>query len=1135
MKKNKLLVRRRSVYLLLLGLLFSSFTLQAKDTTNISINKTGVSIRTLLNEIEKTTSYQFIYNEKLVDADQIVSVNLHNQPLEHILNNIFKDTDISYTIVDNQIILAPKQNNEQQQKHIIQGTITDVEGNGLPGVSIFIKSNPSIGTITDIDGKYTLEAPQDAVLVIKYIGFTTQEIKVDNKNTIDIQMKEDAKALDEVVVVGYTTQRKADLTGAVASVKMETLNDMASTGISDALQGRMSGVTILQNSGAPGAGTAIHIRGVGTFGNKEPLYVIDGVPAENMNDVSPTDIERVDVLKDASSSAIYGSRAANGVVLIQTKRGKLNSEKINVSLNTYHGFSTPSKKMKLLNAQDRNMIHKEAYTNAFNDLKSPKPEDIANYKKTMELYSDDRLQNTETNWQDEVFKDIAYQGNYDLSVAGGSKNATYSVMLGNFTQDGILKETSFERTSIRVNTEIQLFKGFKFGENLMVSHSKQKIVPDMQASGAIISALRADPSVPVYDSEGKLSGSGLLKPDIQNPVGIIKRADRTKKRDRVFGNVYAEYNFLKDFTLKTDFGYDRSDWGDNWFSPKVPEAGRASNNNELTVYDEKDTKWMNTTTIRFNKQIKQHNLMVLGGHSYEYRNITYTDARGSGFLSEDKKSRYLGAATNIMWMLGGRNDQALDSWFGRADYSFADKYLLSASFRADGSSKFSKDNRWGYFPSISAGWRISEERFFEALKSKVQNLKLRASWGKLGNENLSFSNSPFYPTYTIYANSTDNDGYNVVFGNKEHATIGRYESTLPNPDLKWETTTQYDAGIDVTFLNDFDFGFDYYSKDSKDVLVNIPIPAMSGFKRKIVNGAKVRNRGFEFNAAYTTKLTNDLSIRAYGNIATVSNKVTSLGGGTPFSLTSYRGSSINRVEKGQPIGYLWGYKTDGIFRTQAEIDAYINKDGKKIQKDAKPGDIKFVDIDGNGSIDGNDRTKIGSGFPKVTYGFGIDLTYKGFDLNMFFQGVGGSQIFNALKYEGMFVDPQYNQYAAIKGRFHETNNPDGKLPRVTTDDKNGNRSRFSDYYVESGSYLRMKTLTLGYTFNKEITGKLKLQKLRLYATAQNLFTITPYSGFDPDLGNAYANERGNNSTEIGVDRGQFPQPRTFIFGVNINF
>ena len=1020
---------------------------------------------------------------------------------------------------------------------IVKGTITNADNNEpLIGVAVLEKENPTNGTTTDLDGNFTLSVPSNAELTIRYVGFITENIKVSGRTTINVALKEDIKALNEVVVVGYTTQKKADLTGAVASVKMDNLKDMASVGISDALQGRMSGVTILQNSGAPGSGTAIHVRGVGTFGNKEPLYVIDGVPADNMNDLSPSDIERVDVLKDASSSAIYGSRAANGVVLIQTKRGK--EGKPSVSFNTYHGFSSPAKKMKVLNATQRNAIHKEAYTTAYNDgyaAATDKAAYTATYKKNIAVYDDPYMEETRTNWQNEIFRKGAHQSNYDLSATGGAKNMKYSVMLGQYDQDGILKESSFSRTTLRVNTEIELFKGFSLGENLMVSHSKQKVVPDMSASGAIISALRADPSVSVRTEKGKYSGSGLLNPDIVNPVAAIERADRTRTRDRIFGNLYAGYTFLNDFNVKTDFGYDWTDLNDNWFNCMVPEAGRASSTNELTVYDSKRVKWMNTTTINYNKEVGRHRFMALGGHAYEYYKETYTDARGTGFLDESKKSRYLGAATQIAWSTGGKYDSALDSWFGRLDYSFADKYLFSASFRADGSSKFADGNRWGYFPSFSGGWRISEESFFEGLKSTVDNLKLRGSWGKLGNENLTFASNAFYPTYPLYVNTSDDEGYYAVFGKGETSYSGRYGSSLPNPNLKWEITTQYDFGLDFTLFGKFDFGMDYYSKDSKDVLVNIPVPKTSGYSSQTVNAATIRNSGFELNGSYATTLTNGFSIRAYGNMATVKNEVRSLGDGNSFSLTQYRGSNINRVDVGEPMAFLYGYKTDGIFRSQAEIDAYVNAKGDKIQKDAKPGDLKFVDVDGDGKISGSDRTNIGNGFPKITYGFGLDLAYKGFDLNMFFQGVGGSKIFNALKYEGMFVDPSYNQYADIMDRFHPENNPNGSGPRVTTDDKNGNRSNFSDYYVESGSYLRMKTLTLGYTLDKALSRKIGLQKLRLYFTAQNLFTITPYSGFDPDLGNAYGNELGSTNTEIGIDRGQIPQPRTYIVGLNINF
>lgn len=1129
-------------YILLMGLFLFSFTLRAKQSALISLNKNKTTIRAILNEIEQSTSYSFLYNNNIVDTDkEAVSINVKNKPLKDVLNNIFEDTDIAYTIVDNQIILSLKQkeasNSALEQKqdgtkqaNAISGVITDSRtGEFLPGVSVVVKGTTN-GTVTDVDGRYTLNAPSDATLVFSYIGFIPQELKISGKKTLDIGMQEDARSLEEVVVVGYSTQKKADLTGAVSSVKMASLNDMSTSGINSALQGRMSGVTVLQSSGAPGSGTSIRIRGMGTFGNNEPLYVIDGMPADNMNDINPGDIERIDVLKDAASAAIYGSRAANGVVIIQTKKGG-KSDKVNIAFNMHHGFSTPQKKIDVLNAEQRNMIHLEAYDNAvkYDGYTIKAGEDPTKY------YNSDYAKVSRTNWQDEVFSSAAYQANYDLSFSGGSEKFKYNIMAGHLTQDGLLKNSSFNRTTLRINTELELIKNLKVGENLMITHSKQNIVPEMGASGAIASALQFDPSVSVYEDEAKgiYSGSGDLGADLINPVAILDRADRKRTRNRIFGNAYLEYKFLEDFTFKTDLGYDWSNWEDKWFVTKVPEAGRASNTNELTQREWNNTKWITTTTLKYDKTFGLNKLMVLGGTSYEAYNSEYTNARGTGFISEEKSQRYLSAATNIAWMQGGREEWAMNSYFARLDYSFGDRYLLSANFRTDGSSKFSKGNRWGYFPSVSGGWRISEESFFESLKDKaIQNLKFRASWGKLGNQDMGSN----YPTKVLIANTTDNDGYNTVFGSTETVGFGRYESTLANPDLKWEVTTQTDLGIDVSFLNKFDLGFDYFIKKSSDVLLEIPVPSLAGVDGgKMVNAAEVRNRGFDMNLSYNTKI-NDLNISAYGNFSSVKNEVLSMGTGSRNMFTSaYRGTNITRTRAGEPIAHFYGYKTDGIFKTQADIDNYVNKDGDKIQPNAKVGDLKFLDLDGNGKIDSDDQTNIGSGFPDFTYGFGADLEYKGFDFSFFFQGVAGYDIFNALKYEGMFVDPRYNQFSSILDRYHPENNPNGNGPRVTIKDTNNNR-RMSDYYVDKGDYLRLKTLTVGYTFNKNTIKKLRLQKLRVYATVQNLLTFTSYKGFDPELGETYANEIGNYGvTEIGVDRGQFPQPKTFIMGINVNF
>lgn len=1015
----------------------------------------------------------------------------------------------------------------EQQQLVVTGTVQDVDGMGIPGVNVIVKGG-STGVVTDMDGKFSLPVSVGTVLEFRYVGYLTEEVKVTGRKPLNITLREDSKLLDAIVVVGYTTQKKADLTGAVSSVKVEGLNDLAVTGINNALQGRMSGVTVLPSSGAPGATTSVRIRGMGTFGNNEPLYVIDGMATENMNDINPSDIERIDVLKDAASAAIYGSRAANGVVIIQTKKGK--NGKPSVTFNTYHGVSTPQKMLKLLTARQRNLIHLEAYQNAVDDGLSivPGDNDPRNY------YYSDYAQQTRTNWQDEVFTN-GYQGNYDLSIAGGSDRMKYNIMGGHLTQDGIVKKSGFDRTTFRINTEIELAKGLTVAENLMIVHSDQQIVPDMgYFSGAITSALLFDPAVPVYTENGGYSGVGALAADLRNPVAIVDRADHRKVRDRIFGNAYAQYVFLKDFTIKTDFGYDWSKWGEKEFKPKFLEAGGVSNTNELTQKDWVSTRWMNTTSLKFEKDMKSHHLMVMAGYSFEEYSMEFTNTRGTGFVSEDPSQRYMSAATQIAWAQGGREEWALLSYFGRLDYSFAGRYLLSVNFRTDGSSKFAKDNRWGYFPSISAGWRISEEKFFEPIRDVVSNLKIRGSWGKLGNQNI-YSN---YPTKTIIANTTDDDGYNVVFGKNGAVTAGRYEATIANPDLKWEVTTQTDLGLDLTLFNKLDIGLDWYNKVSTDVLIQVPAPSLAGATSDPwQNAAKVRNRGFDMNLAYNTHI-RDFRITAYGNISTVKNEVLALGTGSSALFTSsYRGTNITRTTVGEPIAHFYGYKTDGIFRSQEAIDQYVNKNGEKIQPDAHLGDIKFVDVNGDGVIDDLDKTNIGNGFPDFSYGFGADLAWKGFDMSFFFQGVAGYDILNAMTFEGMFVDVRYNQFADIMDRFHPERNPNGSLPRVIIGDRDANNNRKpSDYYINSGDYLRFKSLTVGYTFDKKLTRKLGINKLRLYMTAQNLFTITKYKGYDPDLGDTYASETDHYGvTEVGVDRGQFPQPRTFVFGANINF
>lgn len=989
------------------------------------------------------------------------------------------------------------------QEKKITGVVVDSKSMPIPGVNVLVKSTGA-NAVTDIDGNFDIKVEdQNSELEFSSIGFKTLKQKVGNSSTLQIVLNDDSQELEEVVVVGYTTQKKKDLTGAVSSVKMSTIKDLSTSGISSALQGHMSGVTVLQSNGAPGAGTAIRIRGIGTLNNSEPLYVIDGMPADNMNDLNPSDIERIDVLKDAASAAIYGSRAANGVVIIQTKKGS--EGKSTISFNTYYGFASPIKKINLLDAEQRNMIHQEAYANDGNTAPA--------------YYTSDYAKVTRTNWQDEVFTNSAVQKNYDLSFSGGSKTIRYNLGFANLGQEGILKNTGYDRTTFRINTEMDIAKGLKIGENMMITNSTKKDVLDSGFAGAISSALKFDPSIPVYDENGAYSGSGELATDYINPVAVVERSDIKHHAKRIFGDVYAEYKFLNDFTFKTDFGYDWRDNRDKEFYTRRPEAGRTTLQNELIERYNESTRVMNTTTLKYTKNIDKHNIMALLGASYEdYQELNGNQSLG-GFVSEDAAQRYASAATRINYVDGIKTDWALGSFFSRVDYDFDGKYLLSASFRADGSSKFAEANRWGYFPSASFGWRISNESFFENAKTYVQNLKFRASYGSLGNQNI-YSN---YPTKPSISNTTDNDGYYVVFGSGETATIGRFESTIPNENLKWEVTTQANVGLDINFLNDFDLTLDFYDKKTSDVLLQVPIPSLPGVRNNPwVNAADVDNKGFEANLNYRTKI-NELSINVYGNFSHVKNEVTSLGqeGVSAIYLNSYNGQNITRTTVGEPINHFYGYKTGDLFRTQADIDNYVNSKGDKIQPNAQVGDMKFMDLNNDGQLNDKDKANLGDGFPDFSYGFGSELAYKGFDFSFFFQGTSGKEIFDATLYEGDFVNSKYNQFASILDRYNPSNT-NGSVPRATISDRNDNK-RFSDYYVKNGDYLRLKNVILGYSLDKGLLEKIHVTKLRLYVNLQNYLTFTDYKGFDPDI------------IESGVNVGQFPQPKTFLMGLNVNF
>ncbi|MEN7551620.1 TonB-dependent receptor [Rapidithrix thailandica] len=1107
----------------LTGVLFAH-NLEGQQLREVKVNIQAhdITLEEALTLIEKQTQFKFSYVRSQIPLNKKVTLTTNHQDLEVLLQDIAREANVSFKRVNNQIgvkknpVVQAVVDEEVQQDRLITGTVIETGSKEpLVGATVLVKGT-SIGTITDLDGNFKLSVPAGKEqLVVSSVGYEIKEITLGSQDKITVTLSVAVKALEEVVVIGYGVQQKADLTGAVSSVKIEEIENTPATGINHALQGRMPGVTVYRNSGAPGSSASIRIRGIGTFGNTDPLYVVDGMPIENLNDINPNNIERIDVLKDAAASAIYGSRAANGVVLINTKSGSKEG-KLNVAFNTYHGIQQPSKKLEVLNAEQRNLIHAEAYLN--------------DGKTVPDYYSDPQNAITRTDWQDEIFNNAAYIGNYDVQINGGDEKAQYSFMVGHFKNEGLLTNTDYQRTTVRLNTTFNLSKNLQVGENLLISTNKNTMVNTVSDfTGALVSALLYQPDVPVYanPATGELSGAALGA-DIQNPVGLVNRYDRTNRRNRVFGNAFIKWDITPDVELKTSLGYDWADHKHKWFVPSVPEEGRKTSYNELNQSVRESQRWISTTTAKFQKTFGKHEVEALAGMSMEEFQSTNVDVRVSGFISEGGDARYLNAATALNWATGGREEWGLLSYFGRLNYSFDDKYLFSVNLRTDGSSKFSKDNRWGVFPSVSAGWRISSEPFFEPVQF-VSNLKIRGSYGQLGNQNI-WNN---YPMYTRVRNTSDNDGYKVVFGEGGDAQIGRYEDGIINKDLKWEVTTQTDFGLDLGLFDDrIEITADYYLKKSTGVLLQVPITSLPGVSTApFVNGADVENKGFEFSLGYH-KREGDFKYNVTGNFSIVKNEVLSMGAGNEaIYSSSYRGKSISRTVVGEPIAHFFGYKTDGLFQSQEEVDNYTNSEGALLQKDAKPGDIKFKDINNDGIINADDRTYIGDGFPDFTYGLNFNAEYRNFDFTVFFQGVGGYQVLNTLKYTGLFVDPRYNQFEDILDRW-TANNPGASVPRVTADDKNGNQ-RISDFFVEDANYLRLKNLTVGYTFSNLLLSKIGAKKVRVYLTAENLLTFTEYKGYDPEIGESYPENFG--ITELGVDRGQYPQPRTFIIGANFKF
>jgi len=1013
------------------------------------------------------------------------------------------------------------------QSYEIKGTVVDSSGDPLPGVTILVK-NTSKGVSTDFDGNFVIPSVNNGdTLVFSYIGFTTREIIVNNSSDLRVVLTEDTQSLDEVVVVGYGTQKKSVVTGAISSVKAEDLEGLPVERVEQALQGRVSGVVIAADAGQPGSSSTVRVRGITTLGNNNPLWVIDGVvvDAGGIGYLNQSDIQSIEVLKDAASLAIYGARSAGGVILITTKQGKIG--KIAVNYTGFAGISAPAKKLSLLNGAEYGAVLNEASINDGGSV----------------LFNDVASLGVGTNWQDVIFNDSAIRYSHEVSLSGGNDVSTFYASFGLSDQEGIVMSevSNFNKKNIRLNSTHKLSEYIKIGQTLGYAHKKSMgIGTNSEFGGPLSSAINLDPLTPVVvtdpviangspystnpvfrDANGNPYGiSQWVGQEMTNPMGDIQRQiGNYGWSDDLVGNAFIEVTPIEGLVFKSSLSGKLSYWGGEGFTPEYYlQATSVNTQNRLSRSRAKGFGWNLENTVAYNKTLDLHDFSVLLGQGVyvdddssevgiTYFDLPVTSREEASFnfpVTDDQKVGYTWTGTL----------HKVTSLFARFNYNYDEKYLLTGIVRRDGSSRFGANNKYGYFPSFSAGWNVSREEFWPE-NDIVSTLKIRGGYGVTGND------------------AIGNFGYLALIGGGRNYTFGSdggviYTGFSPNapdnPDLKWEETSQTNIGFEARLFNDFSLTFDYYTKETTGILQSVEIPGYVGASGSpIGNVADMENSGLEFELGYKKTL-GDLKLSVNGNVSYLQNEVTFLGndkefigGGAGFQAMG----EVTRIQVGESINSFYGYRTNGVFQSFDEVNSYVGSAGTPIQPDAVPGDFKWMDLNGDGTITDEDRTFLGTPLPKYTFGLTVSLNYKDFDLMMFTQGVAGNKIFQGLRRLDV---ANANYQTSILQRWTGAGSTNTH-PRLTNSDPNGNYGRFSDFYLEKGDFIRFKTVQFGYTLPTDLVNKIGAQKLRLFVTGENLLTLTDYTGFDPEIG-------GN---VMGIDKGYYPQARSFMFGLNLQF
>jgi TonB-linked SusC/RagA family outer membrane protein len=1064
------------IFLLLITIGLSSvFASTSSAQTKIDVNVNNVSLEELFKDIQSKSEFIFFYKDNVLKHK--VSLDLKNASVTTILDLALKDTNLSYKVNNRQVVI--KEIPQRQKNKIIKGTVVDETGAPLMGATVKAKDT-NLGVATDFDGEFTLTVPESTTtIVISYIGFATQEIDIKDKTNIEVTLIADSAALDEIVIIGYGTEQKSLLSDAVTTVKSNQIRDLPVPSVDGILQGQAAGVQVQQNSGTPGGEMSVRIRGLSSIsGSNQPLYIIDGIPVTTgdfaqigysgqgssaLADLNPSDIESMSILKDASATAIYGARASNGIVLITTKRGK--EQKSVVNVNVYSGVQQVWNTLDMLNAREW-----MEYRNDLTNSTVFTPEDMAN--------------NTiDTDWQDVIFRTAAINS-YEVSARGGSEKTQFFVSGTLFDQEGILIGTDYQRVNGRLNLDHKLSDKVKIGASIGLTYSKtNRVEGDQTLQGPLPNGISTPAIFPVFNQDGSYNQEGPYS----NPVSIANEAINENFSYRTNSNVYLDWNIIEDLTFTSKWGVDFLNFREHAYESTRTVQGARFNGLGFETY-RNVSNIVSNNLLKYKKQFNKHKLEALVGYTFEKFQSRSSFIRGQDFADDDLE--YISSAATIVSASANASDEGIRSYLGRLNYNFDNKYIASITGRFDTSTKFGTNNRTGFFPAASFAWRVIEEDFLKDQKT-ISDLKLRVSYGLTGNDDI----SPFL--------------FSELYGNGSYGQQPAiFPSNIPNPDLKWESTAQFNIGINVgLFDNRIVLTADYYNKQTKDLLLSRPLPSSSGFSSITENVGRVENKGVELSIESKNIIGKEFTWNTQFNISGNRNKVLELYNGQPIDDIGRGG---NRIMEGQPIGIFYSFESLGV--------------------DPSTGDIVYADTNFDGVITSDDRTIVGNPHPDFIYGLTNNFYYKGFDLTIFLQGSYGNDVFNGSRLFLESLQGGDNQVADVTRRWRQPGDITD-IPRATLDPvASAQNKRVSSRFIEDGSYLRVKNVTLGYTLSPELMDKTMFSSLRVYVSAQNLLTFTNYSGLDPEV-----NYRGDDNSVIGTDFFTYPQARTFTLGVNLKF